>query len=401
MSQGVNRTAQLPPQVQSDVAKMRNNGVPEDRINDYITNRMQYFSTLAPAPTPAPAPAPAISAAAASSTSPVTTSLAPTKRVNLGTVMPNPMPPTTPPPALSNNPAPSSAGVLSNPVGAVASAMNQQGRRNTTQLAVERPDLGIDTNEMLMRVGGKGLASAANGGLAAYGAMFDEYGNVQDQRRKNALAGYQEDYKAEKDEQDRLNALEAARIKADAKKKEVKAPEQSPYMEATLNAIEAIEAAVAEGEEDWINPFDNVTGLIGAGMALIPGTPAYDTNAQIETVISSIGFDRLQKMRDDSPTGGALGQVSERELSQLNASLGNLRQSQSRASFKRNLALVKKHYLASVEAIRQQQIEYARMNGLSVPASATNAGSSSQSGSALPTVGQSTSIGGVTVTRIK
>ena len=33
-------------------------------------------------------------------------------------------------------------------------------------------------------------------------------------------------------------------------------------------------------------------------------------------------------MRDDSPTGGALGQVSERELS-LNASLGSLSQMQS------------------------------------------------------------------------
>ena len=105
-------------------------------------------------------------------------------------------------------------------------------------------------------------------------------------------------------------------------------------------------------------------------MALIPGTPAYDTNAQIETVISSIGFDRLQKMRDESPTGGALGQVSERELSQLNASFGNLRQSQSIRQFKRIWQLVKKHYLATVEAIRRQQIEYARMNGLPIPASA-------------------------------
>lgn len=446
---------------------MRNSGVPEAKINEYITNRLQYFATVPPAPAPAlnaaasssTAPAPALSvvddgdansnidgtpindsafvktgadtaqavmqniqaalatganakpqntAVAGASTPPTQTP----KTVSMPLPKSKPQRPqrgtpdeltipqmnNTPPPALSSNPPPSSAGILSNPVGAVASALNQQGRRNSTQLAVERPDLGIDTNEMLMRVGGRGLANAAQGGLAAYGAMFDEYGNVQDQRRNNALAEYQEDYKAQKDEQDRLNALEAARIKAEAKKKPVKAPEQSPYMEATLNAIEAIEAAVEEGGNDWLNPFDNVTGLIGAGMALIPGTPAYDTNAQIETVVSSIGFDRLQKMRDDSPTGGALGQVSERELSQLNASLGNLRQSQSREAFKRNLALVKKHYLSAVEAIRQQQIEYARMNGLSVPASAASA---SQSGSAIPSVGQSTSIGGVTVTRIK
>ena len=43
-------------------------------------------------------------------------------------------------------------------------------------------------------------------------------------------------------------------------------------------------------------------------------------------------------MRDASPTGGALGQVSERELDQLNASIANLRQSQSLGQFKSNLA---------------------------------------------------------------
>ena len=64
MSQGVNRTAQLPPALQREVAKMRNSGVPEQRINDYITNRLPYFSTFTPAP------APALSAAASSSNAP-------------------------------------------------------------------------------------------------------------------------------------------------------------------------------------------------------------------------------------------------------------------------------------------------------------------------------------------
>jgi len=281
--------------------------------------------------------------------------------------------PLAPPPALSNTNAPTTPGALS----------PQQGRRSNTMLSVQRPDLGIGTNEMLMRVGGAGLANADRGGLAAYGAMFDQYGNIQDQRRRNALAEYNADYRAEQAELNRQNQLEIARLRAEAKKKGKTPgmPQTSPYTQATINAIESIEKAVEGQEQDkFFNPFDNVTGAIGSMMSLIPGTPAHDTNANIETVISSIGFDRLQRMRDESPTGGALGQVSERELSQLNASLGNLRQSQSLEQFKRNLALVKKHYLASVEAIRQQQIEYARMNGLPVPASAQGgAGSNNQS----------------------
>jgi hypothetical protein len=258
-------------------------------------------------------------------------------------------------------------------------------------LDLQRPDLNIGTNEMLMRVGGAGMRGAQQGGLESMAAMADTYGGIQDQRRTNALAGYNSDLAQAKAEQAAIDA----QAKAEADIVPEAAPAESPYLKATLDAIESIEQSVAEGENDWLNPFDNVTGLIGGGLALIPGTPAYDTNAQIETVISSIGFDRLQKMRDESPTGGALGQVSERELAQLNASLGNLRQSQSRGSFKRNLANVKKHYLSATEAIRKQQEEYARKNGLPVPSSASN------SSSVPSTVGQSSNIGGVTVTRIK
>ena len=47
---------------------------------------------------------------------------------------------------------------------------------------------------------------------------------------------------------------------------------------------------------------------------MVPGTEAQATAAKLDTIKANIGFDKLQKMRDASPTGGALGQVSEREL---------------------------------------------------------------------------------------
>lgn len=291
-------------------------------------------------------------------------------------------------PALTNiNPNQSNnQGILSNP---------GSGRRSNTQLAVQRPDLGISTNEMLMRVGGAGMRGAQTSGLESYANMMDTYGGIQDQRRSNSVSQYDMEYDAQQDELARQAELEKARLKVE--KDQPGMPQQSPYTKATMDAISQIEASVAKGASgSWFNVFDNVTGLWGAGLSLIPGTPAYDTKMQIETVVSSIGFDRLQKMRDESPTGGALGQVSERELSQLNASLGNLRQSQSRDSFLRNLAQVKKHYMSTVEAIREQQIDYAKKNGLPVPATA-GAGTSA----APANVGQSTQIGGVTVTRIK
>ena len=49
-------------------------------------------------------------------------------------------------------------------------------------------------------------------------------------------------------------------------------------------------------------------------------------------------------MRDASPTGGALGQVSNIELDLLKSSLGNLNQSQSKEQFMANLKQVQKVY---------------------------------------------------------
>ena len=56
----------------------------------------------------------------------------------------------------------------------------------------------------------------------------------------------------------------------------------------------------------------------------IGGTEARNLSKTIETVSATIGFDRLQRMRDESPTGGALGQVAVQELEALRATMGSL-----------------------------------------------------------------------------
>ena len=64
--------------------------------------------------------------------------------------------------------------------------------------------------------------------------------------------------------------------------------------------------------------------LLGSGKNRI------DALSLATTIKSSIGFDRLQQMREESPTGGALGQVSELELVTLQATLGSLDLNQSK-----------------------------------------------------------------------
>jgi hypothetical protein len=87
------------------------------------------------------------------------------------------------------------------------------------------------------------------------------------------------------------------------------------------------------------------TGATGALLSNVGGTAARDVKGLVDTVKANAGFAELQKMRNNSPTGGALGQVSEREIAYLQATIGNLEQSQSAGQLKDNMRRVKNTYL--------------------------------------------------------
>jgi hypothetical protein len=87
--------------------------------------------------------------------------------------------------------------------------------------------------------------------------------------------------------------------------------------------------------EKWYNP---VTGISAQYIfSNIPGTARADSEALRTTISTNIGFDRLQRMRDESPTGGALGQVSEIEMKQLMSVMGSLDLNQSDSQILYNL----------------------------------------------------------------
>lgn len=111
---------------------------------------------------------------------------------------------------------------------------------------------------------------------------------------------------------------------------------------------EAATAIVTEDIDRALEIIDTamlpVTGAVGGALAGLGGTEARDLKALLDTVKAKAGFRELQAMRDSSPTGGALGQVTERELAMLQATIGNLEQSQSGEQLKRNLQRVRKVY---------------------------------------------------------
>lgn len=86
-----------------------------------------------------------------------------------------------------------------------------------------------------------------------------------------------------------------------------------------------------------------VTGA-GSLLKIIPGTNALNASKLVQTIAGNIGFDRLQQMREASPTGGALGSVSEQELSTLQSVLGSLDMAQSQDVFEYNLNRLEQIY---------------------------------------------------------
>jgi hypothetical protein len=80
-----------------------------------------------------------------------------------------------------------------------------------------------------------------------------------------------------------------------------------------------------------------VTGIIGSATKGIPGTQSRVLSGLLTTIKANIGFDKLQKMRAASPTGAALGPVSDFENKLLQAVVGDLEQSTTDEQLDRNL----------------------------------------------------------------
>lgn len=75
------------------------------------------------------------------------------------------------------------------------------------------------------------------------------------------------------------------------------------------------------------------TGFGASAAGNFGGTNATDVQALLDTIGGNIAFDRLARMRAESPTGGALGNVTERELTLLQSTVASLDKSQSDAQF--------------------------------------------------------------------
>lgn len=117
------------------------------------------------------------------------------------------------------------------------------------------------------------------------------------------------------------------------------------------------------------------TGLMGQMLSNVGGTDARNLKAKLEPIRSALAFSELQKMREMSPTGGALGQVAVKELELLEASVASLDQAQDGKQLEESLNSIQKHmnnWKAAVAQARGEGYRFGVPSPEKPPAEADN-----------------------------
>lgn len=96
--------------------------------------------------------------------------------------------------------------------------------------------------------------------------------------------------------------------------------------------------------------FDPVTGPIASQVASgVSASARSNAESLVSTIGGNIGFDRLQLMRNESKTGGALGAINAQEMQLLQDVMGSLKLDQSEAQLTYNLERLESIYTAIIE----------------------------------------------------
>lgn len=158
------------------------------------------------------------------------------------------------------------------------------------------------------------------------------------------------------------NQLTEMQIREKQAKLEEDQAAQAAAGQADATARDKLMRVIANMSEIGVDATDNSfspglgeTGTSGRFMRAIPGSNAgKDMSADIQNLSANFAFDALQAMRDASKTGGALGQVSERELDLLESATANVSPDQSHENFLKNLDKARQAYLAKLAMIDPQ-----------------------------------------------
>jgi hypothetical protein len=112
------------------------------------------------------------------------------------------------------------------------------------------------------------------------------------------------------------------------------------------NVLREVASAGTEAKESW-----TATGIPAALTGWVPSTPAYNLKKRVTTLKAIVAFGKLGEMREVSPTGGALGQVSNFEINLLENSISALDPNMGEERFRKALQYIQEHF----EVLKQHQ----------------------------------------------
>lgn len=153
-----------------------------------------------------------------------------------------------------------------------------------------------------------------------------------------------------------LRSAEARRIAREQKDAQI-GIQESDRQEKKTQAQEKKQKAIAEGAKtagfvtsnvdkilDILDKNPRAVGPWRGKLSALPGTDAQRVNDILETIKANASFDKLQAMREASPTGGALGQVSDFENKLLQATMGKTVPDMNAGDLRENLEKIKEIY---------------------------------------------------------
>ena len=168
-----------------------------------------------------------------------------------------------------------------------------------------------------------------------------------DQRSQIATDLAVSKFEAEQGDRVRRNEREATE-EAEKAAKQARASESAGYnVQKVLEQIKKVEVD-AKDNGGW---FETGTSGSFARTVFPEGTAGSDLASALQNIDANNAFTTLQQMRDNSPTGGALGQVTERELDLLKSSVANLNPNQGHEQFLSSLQVAKDYYIDMLERI--------------------------------------------------
>lgn len=171
----------------------------------------------------------------------------------------------------------------------------------------------------------------------------------EDQVRQNAQFGLQQQqfqYQQQKD------AAELATKEKEAADKAAKFETARTSSIANLtDVINKIDSVGQQAINGWFDTGRGGAFVRGLPDAVSAGTDAYNLKANLGKIDATGAFSTLQAMREASPTGGALGAVSDTELGLLKSSVANLDPNQSEGQFLNNLDEARNVYLRMLERL--------------------------------------------------